>query len=163
MHFAVILSQPVSWESHYISTNKDFLILNPWKCKPARRVYWCVQGSGQPVGGGEKKHIAPEFALKRSCSLLSAPSLDFLAFYWFQLFSLLYYLLSVAAAILGKNVLGRFICFFPAANEHRSFHISWAPSSKKCDEAAQWSFSIRKVFLIASSSISGCYTALSNF
>ena len=164
MHFAVILSQSVSWESHYILTNKDFLIQNPWKCKPAHHVYWCLQGSGLPVAGRGKKHIAPEFTLKRSCSLLWAPSLDFLTFYWFQLFCLLCYLLSVAAAILGKNVLGGFICFFPAANEHRSFHISWwAPSSKKCDEAAQWSFSIRKVFLIASSSISGCYTALPNF
>ena len=74
MHFAVILSQSVSWESHYILTNKDFLIQNPWKCKPAHRVYWCLQGSGLPVGGwGRGKHIAPEFTLKRSCSLLWSP------------------------------------------------------------------------------------------
>ena len=52
----------------------------------------------------ENKYAAPEFNLKRSCSLFSAPSLDFLAFYWFQLFSFLCHLLSVATAILDRNM-----------------------------------------------------------
>lgn len=54
IYFAIVFSQSVAWESHYILTNRNFLIQNPWKCEPVHRVCWRLQSSSQSAGEGRK-------------------------------------------------------------------------------------------------------------